>query len=412
MLFKRILLAQWQQFERIEVEFHPELTVITGANGSGKTTLLRFLARHFGWSFHQLRTPQIQQHQSGFRYWINLISAFGRSHRPVGSPELVKVGEISYDDDKSSDIRVQPGADQIFYEPTIDSPQQVPGVFIPSHRREFRYERVQQLPLNMRPWRDDAFSSVRDTMRNSGGQSASYHMKQILVGLAIFGHGSNVVEQDQEARQLYDDFQASLRLILPSDLGFDRLVIRDRAEVVLITKTGDFLLDAVSGGVATLIELAWQVFMYKPPQPGRFVVVIDEPENHLHASMQRSLLPNFTAAFPNAQFVVATHSPLIVGSRRDSNVYVLRFGSNSSVSSEQLDLADKAATADQILRDVLDVPVTMPIWAEQSFEAILAKYAAKELTSEIASELRNELGGAGLTRWIPDALIRVADSKR
>ena len=59
MLFKQIRLTGWQQFEEIDIDVHPELTIITGANGSGKTTLLRFLARHFGWSFSQLRTPQI-----------------------------------------------------------------------------------------------------------------------------------------------------------------------------------------------------------------------------------------------------------------------------------------------------------------------------------------------------------------
>lgn len=67
-------------------------------------------------------------------------------------------------------------------------------------------------------------------------------------------------------------------------------------------------------------------------------------------------------AFPNAQFIIATHSPFMVSSVRDSFVYVLGYnpndvvnesGINSRVSSLKLDAANKAGTASEILRDVL-----------------------------------------------------------
>lgn len=57
----------------------------------------------------------------------------------------------------------------------------------------------------------------------------------------------------------------------------------------------------------------------------RFVVTFDEPENHLHPALQRTLLPTLSAAFPQVQFIVATHSPFMVSSMKDSAVYVLRY---------------------------------------------------------------------------------------
>lgn len=406
MSFKHLSLSGWQHFDRIEIDFHERLTVLTGANGSGKTTLLRFLARHFGWDYYQLRTPT-QTEKRGILYRVRLL--FGRADEAQGS---VEVGSLIYASGQKSLIRIPTGENAITYRLNIDNPEQVPGLFIPSHRPEFRYQRVENLPLRQRAWAQDAFSTVQNAIRSlslgSGGYSASYHMKEILIGFALFGYGNEIVEADPAAKDLFESFQRVLSWVLPPQIGFVKLAVRDRAEVVLVTRTGDFVLDAVSGGVAALIELAWQIFMLRPIDSKRFAVVIDEPENHLHASMQRSLLPSFIRAFPAAQFIVATHSPLIVGSERDSNVYVLRFTESNMVSSEVLDLRDKASTAEEILREVLDVEVTMPVWAEEALKRIVDSYRARDMTPETARALREEMRLAGLERWIPDALIKIA----
>lgn len=45
---------------------------------------------------------------------------------------------------------------------------------------------------------------------------------------------------------------------------------------------------------------------------GRGVVLIDEVDLHLHPAWQRSVLPRLLATFPNVQFIVTTHSPLVL----------------------------------------------------------------------------------------------------
>ena len=56
-----------------------------------------------------------------------------------------------------------------------------------------------------------------------------------------------------------------------------------------------------------------------------FLVLLDEPENHLHPELQKSFLGNLIKAFPNVQFIVATHNPFMITSQKDSNVYVLDY---------------------------------------------------------------------------------------
>ena len=39
-LFSGLYLSGWRQFEFVELDLHPRLTILTGANGCGKTTIL------------------------------------------------------------------------------------------------------------------------------------------------------------------------------------------------------------------------------------------------------------------------------------------------------------------------------------------------------------------------------------
>ncbi len=58
MRFRRLKVTGWRQFKLVDVEFHPRLTVLTGANGAGKTTLLGLLGQHFGWPARLVSTPR------------------------------------------------------------------------------------------------------------------------------------------------------------------------------------------------------------------------------------------------------------------------------------------------------------------------------------------------------------------
>jgi len=53
------------------------------------------------------------------------------------------------------------------------------------------------------------------------------------------------------------------------------------------------------------------------------IVLIDEPEAHLHVEMQKKFLPLITKLFPNVQIIAATHSPFILSSLENAVVYDL-----------------------------------------------------------------------------------------
>ncbi len=53
------------------------------------------------------------------------------------------------------------------------------------------------------------------------------------------------------------------------------------------------------------------------------LVLLDEPEAHLHLETQKQLLPKLTQIFPKVQFIVATHSPFILNSLSNAVIYDL-----------------------------------------------------------------------------------------
>ena len=54
------------------------------------------------------------------------------------------------------------------------------------------------------------------------------------------------------------------------------------------------------------------------------IVIIDELDAHLHPSWQRMIVPVLRETFPNVQFIVSAHSPLIISECLESEVVVLR----------------------------------------------------------------------------------------
>lgn len=62
--------------------------------------------------------------------------------------------------------------------------------------------------------------------------------------------------------------------------------------------------DHLSGGEIELVTLAGALVTREPPQ----IVLIDEPELHLHPQWQAQIIPALQALAPHAQFIASTHA--------------------------------------------------------------------------------------------------------
>jgi predicted ATP-binding protein involved in virulence len=80
--------------------------------------------------------------------------------------------------------------------------------------------------------------------------------------------------------------------------------------------------------VAWTVDLASRLFELYPesknPLAEPAVVLVDEVDLHLHPKWQRELREHMVERFPNTQFIVTAHSPLVVQASENENLVVLR----------------------------------------------------------------------------------------
>jgi predicted ATPase len=411
-VFKSIEIENWKHFNRVEIEFHPRLTVITGANGSGKSTIIRILAGHFGFGLHEIGTPERDEKTGSLFYYTRKLLPVWL--KKIGKTELElgeKIGKILYLGGKGSDLTIPVGQSMPQYNINIPGQQQVPGIFISAHRSPFVPSKIQQFATTPKS-KSQAYSEIFNSSNNvmsGGGSSAGKTIKDTLLNWIFHGYGNTIFRANPVFKSLFEGFQQKVKEVLPASIRFDRFEPRE-SDIILVCESGEYSIDACSGGITALIELTWQIFTFENNN-NSFVVIIDEIENHLHPSMQRSLLSSLIKAFPQAQFIVSTHSPFVVGSEKNSGVYALRFGSDSRVVSQHLELLDKASTAAEILKQVLGVPLTIPIWAEDEISQIIQKFEHEVATGENIRKLADELRSNKLDHLVAATISQFVDRK-
>jgi predicted ATP-binding protein involved in virulence len=132
-----------------------------------------------------------------------------------------------------------------------------------------------------------------------------------------------------------EEVKSLLVRLLPDveEINFSRLTERrPKPSVKMRTPYGWVSIHDLSLGYKTLI--AWMVDfasrMYdRYPQSSNpiaepAIVLVDEIDLHLHPSWQRNLMRFLTDHFVNTQFIVTSHSPLIVQAASKANIVLLR----------------------------------------------------------------------------------------
>lgn len=76
-----------------------------------------------------------------------------------------------------------------------------------------------------------------------------------------------------------------------------------------------------------VVDLAKKMFerfhKLENPLHGAAICLVDEIDLHLHPDWQRKIIKYLSGVFPNVQFIVTAHSPLIVQSAEDVNLIIL-----------------------------------------------------------------------------------------
>lgn len=143
------------------------------------------------------------------------------------------------------------------------------------------------------------------------------------------------------------------------------------------------------------------------PLEGDGIVLIDEVDLHLHPKWQRSLIRQLSETFPNCQFVLTTHSPLVISDAKDVLCYVL----NDGELHEHNGLY--GLDANQVLLEVMDTDVRNSE-VQQRLNRLLERLQDGDLSEakKLFEELSLELSDGHLELAKAALLIRKLELRR
>lgn len=178
--------------------------------------------------------------------------------------------------------------------------------------------------------------------------------------------------------------------------GFDNLRVRRKPRLQMaIDKHGETLdVGQLSQGERSLMalvgDIARRMAMLNPglenPLLGTGVVLIDEVEMHLHPKWARTLIANLTRTFPNCQFILTTHSPLVISDCKDVLVYALEDGQVRTLASQY------GQDVNSVLLEEMDADIRNPEVARRLHDLLdLIQDRKLEAARVLLADLEQEL---------------------
>lgn len=154
------------------------------------------------------------------------------------------------------------------------------------------------------------------------------NIKQWLINL---DYASKAEGEGSPSRKLFDDFFTVLQRLTP-DLRIEPGKINEKTmEIMIKTDAGQVPLEAISQGtgsvmcwIGTLLQRLHETGNDRHQSQKSVLVLIDELDAHMHPKWQQMFVDAFRNEFRNVQIIATTHSPLLVGSLKPEEIWLVR----------------------------------------------------------------------------------------
>ena len=144
------------------------------------------------------------------------------------------------------------------------------------------------------------------------------------------------------------------------------------------------LSDGEKGFITLIGDIARRLAIANPesknPLLGEGIILIDEIELHLHPSWQIEIIPQLRDTFPNCQFIIITHSPLVLSSIRNfDNEKLIPLKNGSLINLTETPYGKQVQ---DLLFSVFDVKTIRNIEVQEKFKLLDKLFSDNKWNSE------------------------------
>lgn len=375
MKLNNIKIRNFRGCQDVQLDFDKNMTVIVGANGSGKSTILDAISITLSWIVARIRNVKSQGmyiadqeiyngSKSGYidAHFdeINTLFIPSKAQKGYSKEYTTNLGDLNrYCDSIRKKIEL------------TRKKTSLPILVKYGVRRA-----VVDVPLRIRkPHIFDLFEAYENSLRGDANfrnffewyrNQEDIENENLRNSYDLFHIGNpNAFHPDKTLETV----RSAIRKFMPA---FDDIRITRNPLQMRIKKNGVSLnVSQLSDGekiyMALVGDLCRRLTLANPtlddPLEGKGIVLIDELDLHLHPQWQTEIATKLCKTFPNVQFIVTTHSPLIITNVQscqlriltsvDGNVQVLRSAGSY------------ALPVSIILKDVMGITNELPYQIEK-----------------------------------------------
>lgn len=428
---KRVTLNFFRCFDDLDVEFRPGINLLVGDNASGKTSLLaacKYVLNTFFSGFSKEDTKWLSPREKDFMS-VETNGMMSDEHPLTISfkldkdqfPELFP-NEIL----KGFDLDLEQKICKKSYK---NSRPIVTGLRdIKNYSESLKYCYVvydyatkseihlKPLPLFVSYTTEDIHANRKIEPKKfiSYAKKRSFGYYECLEADGLLKYWLKRLLALQEAGEIYHSEIEMIRLAVIHALGpggcdiiYDMSVRPNVKKVFYTLKDGrvveaDLLSDGYRRLVSIITDMAARCVILNRSYWGKNAVIktrgtaiIDEIDLHLHPSLQANIIKGLRNAFPEIQFIISTHSPMVMsGIKPDANnvVYKMLYDSSakkyyiSEVNPYGLDIS----SISRLILDLSDRDIEVQSKIDKIFDAIDEE--SYHEANELLNSLKEELG--------------------
>lgn len=403
MKLERLSLANFRGFQQIDIDFSDDVTVIAGVNGVGKSSILTALAialsealPAFTISKENSFSPSETDIQSGkpnlsMRVTLRLDTATVIANidriEPIAADREKALAKrrdelrFSIRQEKKNSKEEKDILDAI--DRLEDQIGHISGRsvihLVPADAETDKQALIAELKNSGRQPLAIFYSTSRFLSRLPPGlpktksidASTAYgkSLNQLEVSLNDFANWYRVIEETatpEKRDRVFQQLEQAIESFLPEVVNLT--LHKNQPPRFSVTKGGKTLfLEQLSDGERGLLALVFDLTRRltianpesdNPIAEGAAVVLIDEIELHLHPKWQRDVLKRLRGTFQSCQFIVTTHSPLVLGEVEARCIRFLEFHDERVIVTTPSEAY--GMDANRILQELMDAPIRNP----------------------------------------------------